>query len=375
MQLPTGVELIAATCALAATVATIAMLASSRRRVGAARQAHLLFVAGGALAAVTVVVGLTGVVYYGSSHWAHHSAERGNLATVVALGAGLATAVMCVGLLRLPWAAGSRGVAGRHLLDALVIGFALWFVGWVLVSEPTQILGSATPNACPPILISAATAALAVGITVVVVMRGAGSRARLALLGTGITAVGVAGAGLATGICFGGPTFALVSAAALPVALGMVWLASRGDDPDAAVELDVIRRGTAVAFLPILAMAITAMWHVMNGGNATVMGVALASLEGFALVGRQYVALYDVRRYAEPAAGGRVALQGARPHRSADRPRQPARAAARPLRGGGRRPAVRAARPRPRRLQERQRHARPRRRRRRCSSRSASGCG
>ena len=109
------------------------MLASSRRRVGAARQAHLLFVAGGALAAVTVVVGLTGVVYYGSSHWAHHSAERRDLATVVALGAGLATAVLCAGLLRLPWAAGSRGVAGRHLLDALVIGFALWFVGWVLV--------------------------------------------------------------------------------------------------------------------------------------------------------------------------------------------------------------------------------------------------
>jgi diguanylate cyclase len=298
VHLPTGVELMAAACALAATVATIGMLAAGRRRAGAARQAHLLFLAGAALSTITVVVGLSGVVYYGGAHWEHHGTARADLATALAVGAAAASVLMCAGLLRLPWAAGSRAVAGRHLLDALVIGFALWFVGWVLVATPGSAVAGYFPRGCPPVLISAGASALAVGVAIVVVVRGAASRRRLLMLGTGVTAVAGAGAWLATGVCLGGPATALFAAAALPVALGMVWAAARGDDPAAVVDHDVIPRGTGVAFLPMVAMTFSAMYLVMAGGTITTMGIALASLEGFALVARQSVALADVRRYA-----------------------------------------------------------------------------
>jgi diguanylate cyclase (GGDEF)-like protein len=293
----TGAALAAAAGTLAAAVVTVLLVSSARARVGAARQAHLMLAIGSALAALTTAIALVGVLTF-AEQWGHHQEARANFAIGIGIGSAISAGVMCAGLLRLPWAAGTRRIAGRHLLDALVIAFALWFVGWILVSKPAQILGEATPRPCVGIFVAAGAAALAVGIVAIVTMRGAGSRLRLLVMGCGVVSVSACGVGLTAGLCQSGPGLATLSGVVMPAALMVVAFAGRGVDTEAIAELDVIRRGTSYAFVPMAAMAISGMVHVMAGGQITTMGIALGSLEGFALVARQIVALRDVRGYA-----------------------------------------------------------------------------
>ena len=78
----------------------------------------------------------------------------------------------CAGLLGCPARPRAAARTGcGSLLDALVVAAALWFVGWVLISEPTRLLGDATPAGWPWCSAAAVTAAVAVGLTVVVGVR------------------------------------------------------------------------------------------------------------------------------------------------------------------------------------------------------------
>nr|MDT0663039.1 bifunctional diguanylate cyclase/phosphodiesterase [Micromonospora sp. DSM 115978] len=270
---------------------------SARRRSGPSRQAHALLAAGAAVTAVCVVVALVAVTAY-SDHWSHHRPERITLATVVALGMALSGLLLCAGLLRLPGAAGNAAGALRLILDGLVIAASLWFVGWVLLSEPTKLLGDHTPLACPSVLVTTVTFTMAIGLTVIVWARSPRPRYGLALVGGGISLVTAGGLALATGVCQAGPRLALISAALLPVGLVLIAIASRGTDGAAGADVDVIRRGTGYAFLPMLAMVASATYHLLRGGAFDGLGILAASVEGFALVARQYLALADVRAYA-----------------------------------------------------------------------------
>ncbi|MDG4767292.1 bifunctional diguanylate cyclase/phosphodiesterase [Solwaraspora sp. WMMD406] len=62
-------------------------------------------------------------------------------------------------------------------------------------------------------------------------------------------------------------------------------------------------RGTGYAFAPMALMAVAGMYHVLRGGQFTAAAVAVASVEGMVLVAGQYVALLEVRRYADQLAG------------------------------------------------------------------------
>ena len=105
--------------------------------------------------------------------------------------------------------AATAAAAARLALDGLIMAAAFWFVGWVLFSEPTRLLGAATPMACPAILVATVSAALGAGLAVIVVFRAAAPRQRLAVLAAGISAVSCGGLGLSAGLCQAGPTMAL----------------------------------------------------------------------------------------------------------------------------------------------------------------------
>ena len=209
---------------------------------------------------------------------------------------------LCAGVLRLPGAARTRSVALRLVLDGLVIGAALWFVGWVLLAEPTRLLGDRTPSGCPAILLATVTAVGAVGLTFVVGVRSPRPRRELILIGSGVTLVAGAGLGLAVGICQAGPAVALTGAALLPVGLFLVVAGGRLPEPTGEADADVIRNGSGYAFLPMLAMVVSAMYHLLRMGDFTVLGIVAGSVEGFALVARQSLALRDVRAYASRLA-------------------------------------------------------------------------
>nr|WP_239140197.1 EAL domain-containing protein [Plantactinospora endophytica] len=269
---------------------------SAQRHTGARRFGHWLLAIGGGLAAASAGLGLVALVTM-AGHWDHEQAQRTGLATLIAAGMAASGVLLCAGLLRLPGAAESGGAALRLVLDGLVIGAALWFVGWVLLSEPTRVLGAHSPSGCLAILVATVTAAVAVGLTFIVGARARAPRHGLLLAGTGVTLVTGCGVAISAGICQGGRVVALVGAVLLPFGLLMVALAGRAPGPAGGPDGDVIRRGT-YAFLPMVAMAVSAVYHLVAGGTFTIFAVVAGIVEGFGLVTRQYLALNDVRAYA-----------------------------------------------------------------------------
>ncbi|MFK3980140.1 putative bifunctional diguanylate cyclase/phosphodiesterase [Micromonospora sp. NPDC050397] len=301
MQLPWGVVVVAAVSGLAAVTGTSVLIFSALRRTGLRRQAHLLVAGGAGLATASAIAGLVGVLTM-AGHWAHHQPQRMNLATVVAIGMAVSTLVLCAGVMWLPGTARSRSAALRLVLDGVVIGAALWFVGWTLVAEPTRLLGDATPRGCPAILLATAAAAAAVGMVSVVGVRAARPRRALILVACGVVLVSAAGLGLAAGICQAGPGVALTGAAVLPVGFFLIFAGLRPAGAVGEVDADVIRNGSGYAFLPMLAMAVSAVYHLLRMGDFTMLGIVAGSVEGFALVARQSLALRDVRAYARRLA-------------------------------------------------------------------------
>ncbi|WP_460847630.1 putative bifunctional diguanylate cyclase/phosphodiesterase [Phytohabitans suffuscus] len=301
------------------------LVASARARAGATGRAHGLLAAGAAVGALTTAGGIAASIAV-REHAVHGQPGWTTLGSLLAFGIAVSSGLLLVGLLMLPGAAPSRRGIFRYLLDAVVIAAALWFVGWVAVAEPTHALGDRTPFWCRPLLVPAGIAALALGVSVITALRAPRPRGPLVRVGAGVTLVAVAGMGLAGGVCQGMATLAGAGAVALPVALGIIAFAAREtgqgaarrpsqrDQPgtdrspapsrsagDAGFEVDdeLSRRGSAYAFLPMAAMAASALYHLVRGGSFDVVGVLTGSLEGFALVGRQFLALRDVRAYAE----------------------------------------------------------------------------
>ena len=187
-------------------------------RVGAARQAHLMLAIGSALAALTTAVALVGVLTFAEPLGAPPGRRAPTSRSAIGIGAAISAAVMCAGLLRLPWAAGTA--ADRRPAPARRAGDRVRaLVRRLGAGLPADRRSSAPrPRApCVGILIAAGAAALAVGIVVIVAMRGAGSRLRLLLMGCGAISVAACGVGLTAGLCQAGPGLATLSGVVMPI--------------------------------------------------------------------------------------------------------------------------------------------------------------
>jgi hypothetical protein len=164
---PSGVEL-AGLASLSVSVPAVALLGNSgRKHTGAARRAHLLLAAGGALATAAALAGLLSALFL------HHAAghpHRQALGSAVAIAMAVGMLCLLAGTLALPGSAENPGAMLRNFCDGLLIAAAIWFVGWVLLSRPTHLLAGHTPYPCLPLLLPAAVAAVAVGLTVVLAM-------------------------------------------------------------------------------------------------------------------------------------------------------------------------------------------------------------
>ncbi|MEV4820750.1 bifunctional diguanylate cyclase/phosphodiesterase [Micromonospora sp. NPDC049274] len=297
MHLPPGMVAVAALSGVVAAAATVLLTVVARRRSGPHRPAHLLLAAAAGTSLASLLVGLVAVLST-SDHWVHEQGQRTGWATVAAIGTAVSGLAFAAGLLRLPGVAATAAGTARLALDGLTMAAALWFVGWVFFSEPTRLLGAATPMACPAILLATVSAALGAGLAVIVVFRAAAPRQRLAVLAAGISAVSCGGLGLSAGLCQAGPTMALAGAAVVAAGLLTVALAVYQADRPGHVELDLIGRDGEYAIAPMLAMAASAMYHLLQDGRFTAPAIVAGSVEGFALVARQYLTLKDVRDYA-----------------------------------------------------------------------------
>ncbi|QLQ39709.1 EAL domain-containing protein [Micromonospora robiginosa] len=296
MQSSPGMVAVATLSGLAATAAAVLLVRSAGRGDCRRRQAHVLLAVAAGAALLGLLLGLVGLLAAGD-HWAHRQGQRTGWATLVTASFTVAGLGLGAALLRLPGAAATRAATARLLLDGVIMATALWFVGWVAFSAPTRLLGAATPVGCLPILLATVVAALTAGLTLILVLRAAPPRGWLALLGAGAIGVPVGGLGVSAGLCQGGP--GMLATSAVVTAAGLLAVAVAGRRADATrFDVDLIRRDGEYAFVPMFAIAASAMYHLIQGGRFDGYGIVAGSVEGFALVARQYLALNDVRGYA-----------------------------------------------------------------------------
>ncbi|WP_353050979.1 bifunctional diguanylate cyclase/phosphodiesterase [Actinoplanes sp. NBRC 101535] len=294
MHSPSGMELAGLVCLLVAVPAVAYLGQSGRRHTGAARRAHLLLAAGGAVTTAAALAGLASALLSG-----HHDdpGHAKTLATAVAIGMASGTFTLLAGTVVLPGATRGPAAALRHVLDGLVIAAAIWFVGWVLISRPTRVLGDATPERCLAILLPAVLVVLSLGLTAVLGLHAHRPRRNTVRVGAGVSVVAVAAAWLSTGICRQDELFALGSVLLLTTGLITVAYAVRAADRPVQATGDVLERGGGYVVVPMLAVLAALGYHLARGGAVDVLGYFGASVEGLALVARQYLALADVRRY------------------------------------------------------------------------------
>jgi diguanylate cyclase (GGDEF)-like protein len=291
VQQPSGVEL-AGLAGLLIAIPAVALLGNSgRRHTGAARRAHVLLAAG---AAVVTAAALAGMI---TALLTQAPVPRMGLGSAVAVGTAIGTITLLVGTALLPGAAESPSAALRHLLDGLVIAASLWFIGWVLLSRPIRILHSATPMACPSLLLPAAVAVVSLGLTTVLALHAHRPRMITVRVAAGVSMVAASATALAGGICQGWPPVVLAGSLLLPGGLFVIARAVRVVDHPVQVAGDVAERGTAYAVVPMAGMVVAMGFHMWAGGGIDVSAYLSASVEGFALVTRQSLALRDVRSH------------------------------------------------------------------------------
>ncbi|HWG98105.1 MAG TPA: bifunctional diguanylate cyclase/phosphodiesterase [Pilimelia sp.] len=309
----TGVGIAVAGIALAPVGAAL-LIVAARHRSAALRPAYRWFALGGALCAlcalVTLAVLLAVVAHPDLATMevlpppeagrAGAAGAHATLATVLAFGLSAGVLGLCAGLLRLPGVHGGFGAVLRHVLDALVIAAAAWFVGWVTIAATPPERVPWLPPGGLAVLLPAAAACVAAGLAVTAVLRCPRPRGVVAVLGAGVTLSAVAGWGLPTTLVVGRPLLGLGAALALPAGLLTVWAAGRWAarrTPEGPV--DVLRSGTAFAFVPMLAMSVAAIAHWVVGGDSYDQhAIGAGIVEGFSLAARQYLALFDARRAA-----------------------------------------------------------------------------
>ena len=306
MPLPSVVAAVATAGVVFVLVCAVRLAASARARADARRRAHRLLAAGAVAGTLTAAGGIVASLAL-REHMVHTQGDQTMLGSLLAVGVALSSGLLLFGLLLLPGVAPTLSGALRYLLDAVVIATAIWFVGWVLLSEPTRALGESTPRWCQPLLIPAAVVALSIGVTAITMMRAPRPRGPVVWVGCGATVAAVSGLGLAGGVCQGATSLVYASVIAFAAGIGVVAVAApRTDrvlappgDPGSAIDEELSRRGSAYAFLPMAAMAASALYHLVRGGDFDLVGIVTGSLEGFVLVARQFLALRDVKAYAE----------------------------------------------------------------------------
>lgn len=300
-------ETAAAASALAAVPVAITLVAAARRHTGPVRRAYRLFALGVLLAALTAVAGAV-LARQWPVNWTERRApgeldpDSLLLAAVFVAGGAVATTVLLAGLVRLPALAASRRELVRHLLDALVVASGLCLVTWVLIADPTRLLGGATPQRCQMVLSGAVFTVIAIGLAIIIPHRAGRSHGPVRRVAYAVAAISAAGIGLAAGVRCAWVPLVLVAAAVLPLAivvLGWSALAAGRDGPAQAPTADPgSLPGWAVGIvLPVLAVA-AVIYHVVSGGAVEPFGAGAGIVAAAALVTRQQLTLRDARAWA-----------------------------------------------------------------------------
>jgi diguanylate cyclase (GGDEF)-like protein len=189
------------------------------------------------------------------------------------------------------------GARAPIMLEAMTVASGIFVPLWVFVLRGHKMgVTSHLQQACVPIVVASALAAVVIGLSVVLIARAQVPRrevvqrcAAAALMAFGTTMV----AGAA---CYNMPLLVAGGALLVPAA-GLLWAARSAVpmlDPDVRVDASP-SSGLATALAPVLAISVVAAMEYA-GPNGLDLIVAIVGISnGFFLVGRQFLAFKDLR--------------------------------------------------------------------------------
>jgi len=190
------------------------------------------------------------------------------------------------------------GARLRLTLEALTVASGIYVPLWNFVLRPSKPQYMSLQGACVPVMVASALCCVVLGLAAVVIVRSHVARRHIlarcltpALLAVGMTTV----AGAA---CYHSPWLVIVGALLVPGAAYVWGRRERAPGLAAALrhEAGSPSSGLATALPPVLAISAVAIYGYAGEGGIDVVTGLIGISNGFFLVGRQYLALFDLRQ-------------------------------------------------------------------------------
>jgi diguanylate cyclase (GGDEF)-like protein len=298
---------VAATACIAAMVpALLILVRAGRRRALPYRPAYRLLMVG------TVTAGLGGAMpalaLLVDREMVNVRELRTDFAPTVAIGFGLAAGALVAGLLMLPGVAGSNRIRLRRVLDGAMASASIFFVFWLLVINAVEPLERWFTDVCRNATIPTAIGIGIAGVVAQTALWAPRPRGGVALAAAGITVTTVGGAGITGALCYGYwdllAWFAAVTGLGLvAMALGSTSLdrlaadrAALAADPSGSGRIAREMGGLRVPVLAVLTIGLASFYQLAAVGSLDTISVVTGIIDGFALLCRQLLTVYELRR-------------------------------------------------------------------------------
>lgn len=298
MDLPTGLAIAALTGVITGVPAAWALII---RRAGLFAGAFILTAAGGLLAWLITLTWDTG--------WDDQRHRGLLLGGMLGLPASIASLILVAALLELCDRVAGPGSRLKITLEALAAGSGIFIPFWMLLLRPNKPSHLASHAACVPVVVACALGAIAVGLSIVIVLRSRIGRKQIAMCGLGVISVAVGATLMAAAACYRQTGLMLLGAALMPIGAAL-WL--RHELPDSSGVMKILKEpnretaspssGLAMGLVPVLSISAVAVYGFTYEQGIDVVVTIVGICNGFCLVGRQYLALNELRRVYERLA-------------------------------------------------------------------------
>ncbi|WP_155390149.1 putative bifunctional diguanylate cyclase/phosphodiesterase [Catellatospora paridis] len=229
--------------------------------------------------------------------WVDRMSSRMVLGGLLGLPASIAALLLVAALLEITDQVVGDGARLRLMLESLMVASGLFIVAWTFVLAPEKPGGHhALPGACVPVLVATVLCCAVLGLSAVLVVRAQLRRGPLLrhCIGAGLMAVGMTT--IAGGACYGAPLVVLVGAAAVPTGAAL-WFIGPPPPPRASDSESVSpSSGLAAGLAPVVTISLVVVLGYSRGMGIEPVTALVGIVNGLFMVGRQYLAVVDVRR-------------------------------------------------------------------------------
>ncbi|MEU7999666.1 EAL domain-containing protein [Catellatospora sp. NPDC049111] len=229
--------------------------------------------------------------------WVDLLSSRMVLGGLLGLPASIAALLLVAALLEITDQVVGDGARLRLMLESLMVASGLFIVAWTFLLAPVKPGGHhALPGACVPVLVATILCSVVLGLSAVLLVRAQLRQGPLLrhCVGAGLMAVGMTT--IAGGACYGAPLVVVVAAAALPIGAAL-WFIGPPPPPRASDAESVSpSSGLAAGLAPVITISFVVVLGYSRGMGIEPVTALVGIVNGLFMVGRQYLAVVDVRK-------------------------------------------------------------------------------